>query len=42
MKKMMLDFLNSQNIQDDELKEEMQSILEDIEANKVSEKLKEK
>lgn len=39
---MMLDFLNSQNIQDDELKEEMQSILEDIEANKVSEKLKEK
>lgn len=38
----MLDFLNSQNIQDDELKEEMQSILEDIEANKVSEKLKEK
>ncbi len=42
MKKMMLDFLNSQNMQDDELKEEMQSILEDIEAIKVSEKQSEK
>ena len=39
---MMLDFLNSQNMQDDELKEEMQSILEDIEAIKVSEKQSEK
>ena len=36
LKNMILDFLNTQNIQNDELKDEMQSIVEDIEDNKVS------
>ena len=42
LKKLILDFLNTQNMQDDELKDEMQSIVEDIEDNKVSGKQKER
>lgn len=42
LKEMVLDFLNIQNIQDDELKDEMQSIVEDIEDNKISEKQRER
>lgn len=39
---MILDFLNTQNIQDDELKDEMQSIVEDIDDNRVSAKQRER
>lgn len=39
---MVLDFFNAHNIQDDELKDEMQSIVEDIDDNRVSEKQKER
>lgn len=42
LKKMILDFLNIRNIQDDELKDKMQSIMEDINDNKVSEKQRER
>lgn len=42
LKKLILDFLNTQNMQDDELKDEMQSIVEDIDDNKVSGKQKER
>lgn len=42
LKTMVLDFFNAHNIQDDELKDEMQSIVEDIDDNRFSEKQKER